>query len=259
MTELPPAAQALLGALSADPATPVKVLVTGGIGTGKSTVLAGIRDALRAAGRTVRTHPAPPDGGPAATVVDDAHLLTAPQLRTLAELAVDPSATLIVATEPREQHPELRTLMSAIEREQPRVTLAPWPRPEVARRLATTDPEVMSDVMAVTAGLPFLVAAAAATGWTHDGLIRVVQATLAERLRRLDADMLSTLVILSLTPGLGATDVAAALQLPVDEAADLVDRCHATGLLDPAHGMRFVAVVHRCATLVCGTARHHAI
>ncbi len=259
MTELPPAAQAVLGALSADPATPVKVLITGGIGTGKSTVLATIRDTLRAAGRTVRTHPAPADGTPAATLVDDLQLLTGPQLGTLAELAMDPAATVIVATEPREQHPELRAVMSTIERERPRITLAPWPRPEVARRLATTDPEEMSDVMAVTAGLPFLVTPVAATGWSHDGLNRVVQTALTERLRRLDGDMLSTLVILSLTPGLGATDVAAALEMPVDEAADLVDRCHATGLLDPAHGMRFAAVVHRCAALICGSVRHHAI
>ncbi len=259
MTELPPAAQAVLGALSADPATPVKVLITGGVGTGKSTVLATIRDTLRAAGRTVRTRPGHPDGTPAATLVDDAQLLSDPQLRALTELAMDPTATVIVATEPREQHPELRALMSAIERERPRITLAPWSRPEVARRLATTDPEAMSDVMAVTAGLPFLVTAAAATGWAHDGPGRAVQAALTDRLRRLDADLLSTLVLLSLTPGLGATDVAAALALPDDEAADLVDRCHATGLLDPAHGMRFAAVVHRCATLVCGSARHHAI
>ena len=92
MTELPPAAQAVLGALSADPATPVKVLITGGVGTGKSTVLATIRDTLRAAGRTVRTRPGHPDGTPAATLVDDAQLLSDPQLRALTELAMDPAA-----------------------------------------------------------------------------------------------------------------------------------------------------------------------
>lgn len=255
MTELPPAAQALLGALTADPAAPVKLLITGGVGTGKSTVVAAVREALRAAGRTVRTHPG---DAAAATVIDDAQLLTAAQLRDLEESVEDPAATVIVASEPREQHPELRALMSAIEREQPRIPLAPWPRPEVARRLATTDPEAMDDIMALTAGLPFLVTAAAA-GWTSDGPARVVETALTERLRRLDADALSALVILSLTSGLGAADVAAALELPADTAADVVDRCHATGLLDPLHGARFAAMVHRCATLVCGATRHRAI
>lgn len=111
MTELPPAAQALLGALTADPAAPVKLLITGGVGTGKSTVVAAVREALRAAGRTVRTHPG---DAAAATVIDDAQLLTAAQLRDLEESVEDPAATVIVASEPREQHPELRALMSAI-------------------------------------------------------------------------------------------------------------------------------------------------
>ena len=158
MTELPPAAQALLGALTADPAAPIKLLITGGVGTGKSTVVAAVREALRAAGRTVRTHPG---DAAAATVIDDAQLLTAAQLRDLEESVEDPAATVIVASEPREQHPELRALMSAIEREQPRIPLAPWPRPEIARRLATTDPGAMDDVMVLTAGLPFLVTAPA--------------------------------------------------------------------------------------------------
>jgi adenylylsulfate kinase-like enzyme len=57
VTELPPAAQACSGTLTADPAAPAKILITGGVGTGKSTVVAAVREALRAAGRTVRTHP----------------------------------------------------------------------------------------------------------------------------------------------------------------------------------------------------------
>jgi len=255
VTELPPAAQALLGALTADPAAPAKILITGGVGTGKSTVVAAVREALRAAGRTVRTHPG---DASAVTVIDDAQLLTSAQLRDLEESVEDPAATVIITSEPREQHPELRALMSAIERERPRIPLAPWPRPEVARRLATTDPDAMDDVMALTAGLPFLVTATAA-GWTFDGPARVVETALTERLRRLDADVLSALVILSLTSGLGAADVAAALELPAGTAADVVDRCHATGLLDPLHGARFAAMVHRCATLVCGATRHRAI
>ena len=49
LTDIPPAARDTVAALIAAPTDPVKILVSGGIGTGKSSVLAAIRSALRAA------------------------------------------------------------------------------------------------------------------------------------------------------------------------------------------------------------------
>ena len=49
LTDIPPAARDTVATLLAAPTAPVKVLVSGGIGTGKSSVLAAIRSALREA------------------------------------------------------------------------------------------------------------------------------------------------------------------------------------------------------------------
>ena len=67
---LSPAATAAIGALATGP---VKLVVTGGVGTGKSTVLAAVRDTLREAGTPVVTRaPQPGDPAGAAVVIDDA-------------------------------------------------------------------------------------------------------------------------------------------------------------------------------------------
>lgn len=74
--DVPPPARDAVATLTAAPTTPVKLLVSGGIGTGKSAVLAVIRSALRSAGVAVVTRP-PRDGDDpgAAVVIDDAQLL----------------------------------------------------------------------------------------------------------------------------------------------------------------------------------------
>ena len=55
LTDIPPAAREAVSALTAAPAAPVKILVSGGIGTGKSSVLAVVRNALRSADIPVMT------------------------------------------------------------------------------------------------------------------------------------------------------------------------------------------------------------
>ena len=150
MAEVSPAAQAALSGLAADPATPVKILIVGGVGTGKSTTLTAVRDVLRGADVAVLTRPPQPDETPTVVVVDDAHLLTDAQLRTLTDLAADPATTVVVAAEPREHDPGLRALAVTIERESPRITLGPWPRAEVSRRLAVGDPATLETLMTAT-------------------------------------------------------------------------------------------------------------
>ena len=58
LTDIPPAARDTVATLLAAPTVPVKVLVSGGIGTGKSSVLAAIRSALREAQVAVLTQTA---------------------------------------------------------------------------------------------------------------------------------------------------------------------------------------------------------
>jgi DNA-binding CsgD family transcriptional regulator len=259
VTELSPAAQAAFAALAAVPARPVKALIAGGVGTGKSTTLTALRDKLRGAGIAVSTRPPEPGETPSAVIVDDVHLLSDVQLRTLTELAADPATTVVVAAEPREHDPDLRALTVALEREHPRIALGPWSRAEVSRRLAIGDPGTLEAVMATTAGVPSLVEAASTAGWSADAIAHAVEVALTERLRRLDEPMLSTLLVMSLSPGLGPADVAATLGISAEAARTLVDRSYATGLLDPSHGARFVASLHRAVAALTGAVSHHAV
>lgn len=233
--------------------SPVKAVITGGIGTGKTSLLTELRNALRSSGIEVRSRP-PAGGDAAAVLVDDAHLLSAAELSSLTTLVADPDRTVVIATEAREHDAALRELMAAVERENPRLTLGPMSRSDVAARMAEPTAARLDSMMSATAGLPFLVAA---TVGTDADPAAVAQHVLTERLRRTEQPVLDALLVASLTPDLGPTDVAAALHLGVDEAQMLVATAHATGLLNPAHGDAFLATVHGAAARIVGTARHH--
>lgn len=264
--ELPAAAREAVTAIEADPAAPAKVLVTGGIGTGKSTVLAAVRAALRSAGRPVLSRPRRPDDpAEAAVVVDDAHLLDPGDLDRLTDLVADSGSTVVIATQPLAHNAPLRALVTALERENPAVALGSVTAVEVGRAAAATlgaapAPEVVRLLTAVTAGLPFLLRPALTA--VGDGAAAVRQAAriaLIERLRRLDEPLLDTLLVASLSPELGPDDVAAALHIPSDAALAVVDRARASGLLEPAYHHSFLRTVHEGIAQLVGAARHHDI
>src|SRR3954453_3827460 len=269
LTDIPPAARDTVGSLLAAPAVPVKVLVSGGIGTGKSSVLAAIRSALRAAEVAVLTRP-PRDGddSAAAVIIDDAHLLDDAELGRLGELVADPASTVVVAAEPLAHRPALRSLATAIERENPVVALGALSPAEVNRIAAETlgappTSEIIRSLMVATAGLPFLLQPAIAAAGSPDGeapataIMQAAKFALIERLRRLDEPVLDTLLVSSLSPELGRDDVAAALRIGADDAQALVDRARASGLIEPSHSHVFLRSVHRCIAGIIGTARHH--
>src|SRR5271154_5755564 len=170
--ELPPAARQTIQALSGAATVPAKLLISGGIGTGKTTVLSAARAALSRAGLDVVTRPLHPGDQPdAALVIDDAHLLTEEELLGLTERVADPRATVVVAAEPREK---LRDLTVAIERDRPRISLGPLP--------------ITDDLRDCTAGLPFLVHEVVVNGSRSPA--RTARFALIERLRRLDESTL---------------------------------------------------------------------
>lgn len=259
--ELPLAARPAIDAVLANPTAPVKLLVSGGIGTGKSTVLAEIREALRQADRVVLTRAPRPDDAPeAAFVIDDAHLLDDSEIDRLAEKVADSSSTVVVASEPLTHRVPLVALATALERENPAVRLGPLTVADVGRVLSTasTAPatqETVRSVLAATSGLPFLLSATAVAEAQADA----ARFTLLQRLRRLDDDTRDALLILSLSHDLGPDDVAAALRLPSAEASALVDRARAGGLVEPSHDRRFVRMVHESLAQIAGAARHHEI
>lgn len=242
-TDVPPAARGVLDELAKAATTPVKVLVCGGMGTGKTSLLAAARQTLSRAGLTVLTRP-PRDGDPpdAALVVDDAHLLTDAELRRLTERASDPRATLVVATEAHQHNPALGVLTTAIDRERPRISLGPLPVAEHLREC--------------TAGLPFLIHA------VSDGAHPPPQAAtfaLLERLRWLDEPTVDALLLMSLSLELGITDVAAALGVSTTDARRLVDLAHASGLVMSSHPAPFLQTVHDAIARIVGNAHHHHV
>lgn len=264
--DLPPASREAVAAVDADPRSPAKLLVTGGIGTGKSTVMAAVRGSLRASGRPVLSRPLRlDDAADSAVVIDDAHLLGADDLDRLTELVADPATTVVVAAEPLAHHPALRSLATALERENPAVALGPLSPAELGRSAASilgAPPavELVRAVMSATAGLPFLLGPALASA--ADGAPAVRQAArfaLIERLRRLDERLLDTLLVSSLSFDLGPDDVAAALRMPSDAALTAVDRARATGLLEPSHHPGFLRMLHDGIAQIVGAARHHDI
>jgi DNA-binding CsgD family transcriptional regulator len=269
LTDIPPAARDAVAALVSAPTVPVKILVSGGIGTGKSSVLAAIRSALRAAEVPVLTRP-PKKGEDSgvAVVIDDAHLLDDAELSRLGELVADSGSTVVVAAEPLAQRTALRTLTTAIERENPVVALGAFSPAEVTRLVTETlgappSSEIIRSLMVATAGLPFLLQPTIAAAGSPDGeapataIMQAAKFALIERLRRLDEPLLDTLLVSSLSPDLGPDDVAAALKSGAEEAQVLVDRARASGLIEPSHSHPFLRSVHRCIAGIIGAARHH--
>ncbi|AQA03698.1 helix-turn-helix transcriptional regulator [Mycobacterium sp. MS1601] len=244
----------LLATIRDHPDTPVKALITGGIGTGKSSALAEIRDTLRGNGIDVRSRPAE-DSGAAALVIDDAHLLSGVELAAVTTAVADPRRTVVVATEARENNAGLRELMAALERERPRLVLGSLTQAEIAAHLPGSTPAAVAEIASATAGLPFLLPAVGADGVAGDGAVN----TLTERLRRTDQSVLHALLIASLSPDLGPTDIAAALDISSDDAHSGAAAAHATGLLDPSHGDHFRSSVHDATARIVGTARHHDV
>lgn len=269
LTDIPPAARDAVATLVSAPTAAIKVLVSGGIGTGKTSVLAAIRAALRDAGVTVLTRP-PRDGDDtsAAVVIDDAHLLDDAELGALTELAADPASTIVVAAQPLAHHSSLRSLATTMERENPVVSLGALTPQEVGRAAAETlgappTSEIVRSLMVATAGLPFLLRPAIAAAASPDGeapataIMQAAKFALIERLRRLDEPVLDALLVSSLSPELGSDDVAAALGVAADEAQRLVDRARASGLIEPSHSHAFLRTVHRCIAQIIGNTRHH--
>src|ERR1700754_3404268 len=193
LTDIPPAARDAVTSLLAAPTVPVKLLVSGGIGTGKSSVLAAIRSALRAAEVAVLTRQPKEGDDSTAVVIDNAHLLDDEELAQLVELVADPASTVVTAAEPLAHHPALRSLATAIERENPVVSLGALGAADV-NRLTTeissspTSSEIIRSMITATAGLPFLLRPSiAALGAPEAPAVAVMQAArfaLIERLRR---------------------------------------------------------------------------
>lgn len=268
--DIPARARDAIANLTANASEPVKLLISGGTGTGKSAVLAAAREAYKKSGYPVITRaPRPGDPTAARYLIDDVHLLNDEEVSALNERMAAPEATVVVASEPLTRRDALRTLMTSLARENAVVSLGGLGLEEVSELLSSSElsppPEVLRTLMMCTAGLPFLMPAAIAAVANPEGdniVLAIGRATsfaLIDRLRRLDGPVLDTLLICSLIRDLGPDDVAAALRTSIDEAHLLVDRARATGLIEAPNSETFLRALHDGVAQIIGAGRHHEI
>ncbi|MDH6243242.1 isoniazid response ATPase/transcriptional regulator IniR [Mycobacterium sp. OTB74] len=251
MTTHPLAAQAT--------APGAKSLVLGGIGSGKTTALEAVRNALRANGTTIFARvPRNGDTPGAAIVIDDAHLLSSTELDVLTELAGEPDLTVVASAEPLAHDHALNALTTTLTRQHPPIQLAPMTPREIsdaAARAGITGSH-LPGLITATGGIPLLLYSALAAQASGGDPIRAAAVAMAERLRRLDEHLLDTLLLCSLSLELGPDDIAAALRLASGEAAVVVDQARASGLLSAALDPVFTDSLHACLAQLVGAARH---
>ncbi|MBF9523509.1 helix-turn-helix transcriptional regulator [Mycobacteroides chelonae] len=235
-----------------------KVLISGTAGSGKTSILARVRDVLSTTGSAPVNHvPETTTGkGLGPFVIDDADSLSGPQLDTLrAVVENDPTAIVVVAATPRRQ-PALRALFQALERESPTIALGPVDKGDIAR-LSARSAAFADEIATATGGVLALVAAAVDRLDGADSLesaLRAIDSRIDEQLRRLSPSAQAAVLLMSLDPGIGASDIAAALAL--SDAEDLVDEALGSGLVPSPGQIAFAARVHGCATRLLGAARH---
>ena len=196
---------------------PPRVLLVGGTGSGKSAVLASLRDDL---GDT--------------RIVDDAHGMTAAELQELADQATRGAAGLVVATEPRPHRPEMRALAAAFAGRGTVVELNPWTPRETAGRAASfglqVPPAQVRALHRLTGGVPRLVDTAL-DALRAEGDVRHALGEAVRRQLLADLDLTAALALVDLGAALDPGELAAVLDVSTERALDLVDAARAGGLL----------------------------
>jgi DNA-binding CsgD family transcriptional regulator len=252
-----PAAAVLLRRVTASPALPLRAVVVGPGGTGKTTLLDAVGRAYAAAGiEAVRWTPgdtAPePDPG-AALLVDDAHRLDGPALDSLGAFVGHPEARLVVAHRPWPRPPGLAPLTADGRRLV--VVVGHLGRDAVAARVServgVAPPAALVDLVhEQSGGLPALVdivAQAMCDTGRFDARrpdafrrpdVVTVSVALAERLRHhvdaLPPDVRGLLEAMAVGAALDSEVLGPLLQVPADVLSATVEAARATGLLTEA-------------------------
>jgi len=233
--------------IAAEPATPLRVAVTGPGGSGKTALLDAVAAQYRRADVPVVRDIGPSEPAPGcAVLVDDAHLLADADLERLRGLAANPAARLVVAFRPWPCSPALTAVVTLLSRGRPPVVLGHLDRLAVAARssaiLGHQAPDALADtVMAYTGGLPVLVdrmvtaladfgdvgGGADAMAPLPSGVVEQFRADLGQ----LDQRVRDALLALALDAELDVEVLAELLGVELSEATDAVDGTIATGWL----------------------------
>ena len=223
---------------------PVRILIRGQSGSGKSILLSAVRESLRGSGVSTRSDLDAEEGSGTAVIVDDAHTLNDIDLARLKDLVDRSSASVIIAAEPRPHDMRLRALTTAIAHHG-RVfelrSLAPADIAAVGRQLGVPlSSERISTIIDLTSGVHGAVHAAIDGLRTiertdrDNAVKRAVAAWVSSLLKRQDSELLSTLSLTAIGAGLELAEVAEIVGVDENTAQQLVDRARACGLVsDP--------------------------
>ena len=245
-------------AASIDPLSGCGRLVVAPSGYGKTRLLRGIADGLTERGIPVTSDPRTAPATPGVILVDDLDRRSDAELDGIVDATRGPSQVVIAATGPRQRRPRLRVATAAITAGAPPIRLGPFSPTDIDDVLTGlsghSTAAVAQRIHTVTGGLPWLVETAAAH-LTADPVIldKVVAGEIRNRLWEYSETEVSGIVLLSLDPSIGTTDIAAALRVDYARAADIIDTARCSGLLDA--GSRLTAEVHRQAAVVLGRTR----
>ncbi|MEV5648270.1 LuxR C-terminal-related transcriptional regulator [Nocardia sp. NPDC052254] len=241
-----PGAREILRELDSDTPDTLAYLIRGRGGTGKSALLAAIRNSLRRRGIGCSDDTATPaaPGTRSAVVVDDAHTLDQFELEKLCGAVESDPRMLVIATRPQPHDFALRALTEAVSRRGRVLDLRPLGPSEIdpfARELGMAVPRPITEhIHLLTGGIPAGVTAAltAACAARLDGGIEAVDLAVADWARQLLDDteptLLEVLTVAATGAGLDPGEVAEVLAVDERTAIGLVDRARAGALVTDA-------------------------
>ena len=229
-------------------------LVVGPAGSGRSRVLHAAAGHLRAAGITVGTRWANPGPEGCALLVDDLDRLDGDALQQVTELADRHTHVIVATCAPRRRPAALRATAARLTLDAPPLRLGSLTADRIAELLPESDRALADRVHRATGGIPCLVhATLPVPPQSHPSTADLNEAADREirvRLGELPAAQVSSIVLATLDASIGTADIAAALGVGFDEAADIVDLAACTGLLDADAALR--SRVHRLAVTTLG-------
>ncbi|MFI5781084.1 LuxR C-terminal-related transcriptional regulator [Nocardia sp. NPDC051570] len=239
-----PGARDILRELDSPNREPRIYLIRGRSGTGKSTLLAGIRNRLR--GRAIASCDdlaAARDDAPA-LIIDDAHTLDRTELGKLIAAVESGCCTIVTAARPSPHDADLRTLADAVSRRGRVLDLRALGVAEIApfaRELGMMVPRpVAQHIHRQTAGIPGGVVAAltAACATRLDAGITAVDEAVTTWARTLldgtDPRLLDIFVVATTGAGLDPGELGEILDVDHDTALGLIDRARAGALITDA-------------------------
>ncbi|BCK59061.1 LuxR C-terminal-related transcriptional regulator [Nocardia wallacei] len=234
---------------------PLVFLVRGRSGTGKSTLLAALRNRLRGRGIVACDTVSEATGGTGprpALVVDDAHTLEPSELVKLCAAVESGCCTMVIATRPRPHDPALRAFTDAVSRRGRVVDLRPLGVSDIApfaRELGMMVPRpVAQHIHGRTAGIHGGVVAAlsAACATRLDSGMGAVDAAVTAWARTLlddtEPQLLDAFVIAATGTGLDPAELTEVLDITDTAALDLIDRARASALVTDADLLLALAV-----------------